>query len=134
MTNSIHADPDIHMLLSEGANTFSEGEAGFYDVGMHATYDVRLIQPLIVALKKNEISNGCVGIGKFFKIMKWYGIDMTEMKISESSTVEVRHRQTKSGGRGGSCSKDGNLTKTMIGIKYRPVLRKVFDVNKELYM
>ena len=30
MTNSIHADPDIHMLLSEGANTFSEGEAGFY--------------------------------------------------------------------------------------------------------
>ena len=61
-----------------------------------------------------EIQKGLVSMAEMFKVLKWYGIDMTTLNIPESSTMEVR------GGNGSTSSR------IIIGIKYRSIVKNIF--------
>ena len=134
-TNSIHLDPDINSLLNDGGNTFHKNEPGYYnhtddDHGNGSiNYDQQLITPIINALKKNEILNGIVSLRKMVKIMLWHGIDMTKIDINESNTIEIRSNRYPNTPIISSEGKKLTTTRTKIGIKYRPLLRKIFRTN-----
>jgi Ca2+-binding EF-hand superfamily protein len=123
LTNTIHADPEINVLLNTGVNAFSAGEDGYYDSrggtgggsGQASQYDVKLLKPIVDALQGMEIEKGVVSMAEMFKVLKWYGIDMTTLNIPESSTMEVR------GGNGSTSSR------VIIGIKYRSVVGNIWN-------
>ena len=56
-------------------------------------------------------------------------IDMTKIDINESNTIEIRSNRYPNTPIISSEGKKLTTTRTKIGIKYRPLLRKIFRTN-----